>query len=76
MNILVIMEDVSRFVWLEEAASCSNEVAVRAMLKWCASLDAPKAFTSDGGTQFTGQKIKMGSTRLSVAHHFSVANFS
>ena len=30
-HLLVLMEGVSRFVWLEEAASCSTEVAARAI---------------------------------------------
>ena len=44
-HVLVLMDDVSRFVWLEEAVSCSMEVAARLVLKWYASLGGPKAFT-------------------------------
>ena len=55
-HVLVLMDDVSRFVWLEEAVSCSMEVAARSALKWCASFGVPKAFTSDGGTHFTGER--------------------
>ena len=51
----VLMDDVSRFVWLEEAVSCSMEVAARLVLKWCASFGVPNAFTSDGGTHLTGR---------------------
>ena len=36
----------------------------------------PKAFTSDGGTHFTGQVMQMVSLRLGVFHHFGVANVS
>ena len=70
------MEDVSRFVWLEKAASCSSEVAARAVLNWCALFVVPKAFVSDDGTHFTGETMKMVSARLGVAHHFGVANSS
>ncbi|CAN0328324.1 unnamed protein product, partial [Ascophyllum nodosum] len=70
------MDDVSRFVWLEEAVSCSMEVAARSVLKWCASFGVPKAFTSDGGTHFTEQVMQMVSSRLGVVHHFGVANVS
>ena len=52
------------------------EVAARSVLKWCASLGVPKAFTSDGGTHFTGQMMQMVSSRLGVVHHFGVANVS
>ena len=36
----------------------------------------PKAFTSDGGTHFTGQRMQMVSSELGVVHHFDVANVS
>ena len=75
-HVLVLMDDVSRFVWLEEAVSCSMEVAARSVLKQCASFVVPKAFTSDGGTHFTGQVMQMVSSRLGVIHHFGVANVS
>ena len=57
------MDDVSRFVWLEKTVSCSMEVAARSVVKWCASFGVPKAFTSDGGTHFTGQVMQMVSPR-------------
>ncbi|CAM9711151.1 unnamed protein product [Ascophyllum nodosum] len=70
------MDDVSRFVWLEEVMSCSMEVTARSVLKWCASFGVPKAFTSDGGTHFIGQVMLMVSSRLGVVGHFGVANVS
>ena len=75
-HVLVLMGDVSRFVWLEEAVSCSMEVAARSVLKWCASFGVPEAFASDGGTPSTGQVMQMVSSRLGVVHHFGVANIS
>ena len=75
-HVLVLMEDVSRFVRLEETVSRSLEVATRSVLKWCASFGVPKAFTSDGGTHFTRQVMQMASSRLGVVPHFGVANVS
>ena len=75
-HLLVFMEDVGRFVWLEEAAFCSSEVAARAVLKWCALFGVPRAFVSDGGTHFAGETMKMVSARFGVTHHFGVANVS
>ena len=46
-HVLVLVDDVSRFVWREKAVSCWMEVAVRSVLKWYASFGRPKAFTSD-----------------------------
>ena len=74
--VLVLMDDVSRFVWLEEAVSCSMDVATRSVLKWCASFGVPKAFTSDDGTHFTGQEMQMVLSRLWLVCHFVVANVS
>ena len=75
-HVLILMDGVCRFVWLEEAVSCSMEVAARSVLKWCASFGVPKAFTSDGGTHFTGQVMQMVSSRLGVVRHSGVANVS
>ena len=71
--VLVLMDDVSRFVWLEKIVSCSMEVAACSVLKWCASFGVPKGFASDGGTPFTMQMV---SSRLGVVHHLGVANVS
>ena len=73
-HVLVLMDDVSRFVWLEEAVSCSMEVAARSVLKWFASFGVPNAFTSNDGTHFTGQVMQMVSSRLGLVHQFGVAN--
>ena len=62
-NVLLLMDDMSWFFWLEEAVSSSTEVAARSVLKWCASFGVPKAFTSDGGTHFTRQVMQMMSSR-------------
>ncbi|CAN0093861.1 unnamed protein product, partial [Ascophyllum nodosum] len=75
-HVLILMDDVRRFVWLEEAVSCSVEVAAHSVLKWCAMFGVPKAFTSDGGTHFTGQVMQMVSSRSGLIHHFGVANVS
>ena len=75
-HVLVLMDGVSRFVWLEEAVSCSMEGAARFVLKWCALFGVPKTFNSDGGTYFTVRVMKMVSSRLGVVYHFDVANVS
>ena len=56
-HLLVFVDDVSRFVCLEEGVSCSMEAAAHSVLKWCASFGVPKAFTTDGGTHFNGQMM-------------------
>ena len=75
-HVLVLMDDVSRFVWLEGAVPCSMNVAARSVLKWCALFGVPKAFTSDDGRHFTGQVMPMVSSRLGLVRHFGVANVS
>ena len=73
---LVLMDDVSRFVWLEKAVSCSMGMVARSVLKWRTSFGVPKTFTSNGGMRFTGHVMQMVSSRLGVVHHFGVANVS
>ena len=51
-HVLVLMDGLSRFVWLEGIVSCSMEEAARFELKWSASFGVPKAFTNDDGTDF------------------------
>ena len=75
-HVPVLMDDVSRVVWLEDAVSCSMEVSARSVMKWWASFGVLKAFISDGGTHFTGQVMQMMSSRLGVVYHFGVANVS
>ena len=75
-HVLVLMNDASRFIWLEETVSYSMEVAARSELKWCASFGVPKVFTSGGGTHFTVQVMQVVSSRLGVVHHFGVADVS
>ena len=60
---LMLINGVSRFVWLEEVMPCLMEMVARSVLKWYASFGVLKAFTSDGGTHFTGQVMQMVSTR-------------
>ena len=74
MHVLVMIDDVSRFVYPEEAMSCSMGVAACSVLKWCASFGVPKAFISDGWTHFTRQVMQMVSSRLEVVHHYGVAS--
>ena len=40
--VLVVMDGVSRFVWLEEAVSCSMEVAARSVLSGGPRLGCPR----------------------------------
>ena len=69
-HVLVLMDHVNRFIWLEGAVSCSMEVAARSVLKWCASFEVLKAFTSDYGTHFTGQVMQIVSSRQGTVHYF------
>lgn len=62
-HMLALMDDVSRFVWLEEAESCSMGLAARALLKWYALFWVPKVFTSDDGIRFIGRVMLIVSSR-------------
>ena len=60
-HLLVLMEYVSQFVWLEEMVPCSSEVAVRTIFKWARLLWGAQGifFPSNDGTYFKGGIMEM-----------------
>lgn len=45
--LLVLVEDMSGFVWLESARSCTAGTTARSFIKWCAMMGAPRVWVSD-----------------------------
>ena len=50
--VLVLVDDVSSFVSLQPAASCTSEVVPRSILEWVSVLGTPEMFVSDGTPHF------------------------
>ena len=58
---------------LQPTVSCSAEVAVRTILKWCAFWGVMKTFVSDGVPHYSNKVLKTVVENLGVAVVFSVA---
>ena len=71
---LVLVEDISGFAWLEPARSCTADMTARTLIKWCALMGAPRVWVSDGAAHFKNGLLTMLAEALAVEHHFSVAH--
>ena len=71
--VLVLVDDVSSFVSLQPAASCTNEVAARSILEWMSVRDTPKVFVSNGAQHFKNETLMLVAAKLGASHRFSVA---
>ena len=71
--ILVIMDDLSNFVWLEPTESCTEASTVKHLLRWCKTLGVPDVWMSDTASHFKNRVIKTPERELRVEHRFAVA---
>ena len=71
--VLVIMDDLSNYVWLEPAESCTAEVAATHLLAWCKTLGVPRVWVSDTATHFKNRVLAQLSDALRIEHRFAVA---
>ena len=70
--VLVPVDDVSSFVSLQPAASCTSEVDARSILEWVSVLGTPEVFVSDGAPHFKNETLKLVAAKLGASHRFSV----
>ena len=75
-NLIVLVEDLSRYVWLESTVSCSAEDTARTILKWCGLFGVPKTFVSDGAPHYRNKVLKAMAEKLEVAYLFTVTHTS
>ena len=71
--VLVLVDDVSSFVSLQPAASCTSEVAARNILEWVSVLGIPEVFVSDGAPHLKHETLKLVAAKLRASRRFSVA---
>lgn len=57
---LVLVDYLSRYVWLDPAASYSGEGIARAILKWFGFFGLSKKFVSDGMRHNLNKVVKTG----------------
>ena len=72
--ILVIMDDLSNFVWLEPMESCTAAPTAKYLLRWCKTLGAPEVWVSATASYFKNRVMKALEGALRVEHRFAVAN--
>ena len=70
--VLVLFDNVSSFVSLQPAASCTSKIAARSILEWMSVLSTPEVFVSDGAPHFKNETLKLVAAKLRASHRFSV----
>lgn len=71
---LVLVDDLSGYVWLEPALECTARVAAETILRWCVVFDPPRVFVSDTAHHFNSRFLSLLVDALGTEHHFSVTN--
>ena len=66
--ILVMMDDLVNFVWLEPTESCTAASTVKHLSKWCKTLGV-----GDTASHFKNRVMKTLEGMLRVEHRFAVA---
>ena len=72
--ILVIMDDLSNFVWLEPPESCMAASTAKNLLRWCKTLGMPDVWVSDTASHINNRMMKTLEETLRVEHMLTVAN--
>ena len=68
--VLAVVDDVSSFVSLQPAVSCTSEVAARSILEWVSVLGTPEVFVSDGAPHFKNKTLKFVAAKLGASRRF------
>ena len=72
--LMVIMDDLGSFVWIEEATTCTAEVAARTLLRWCSVIKVSRVWVSDTANYFKNRALPLVVEHPGADHHFPVAN--
>ena len=72
--VLVIVEDVSGYVWLRPARKCEANFVAKELVEWCSVFGRPTTWVSDNAAHFKNRVIRKVASRIGVTHRFSVAN--
>ena len=71
--ILVMMDDLSNFVWLEPTESCTTASTAKHLLRWCKTLGVPEVWVSDTASHFKNRVMKTLERALRMEHRFAGA---
>ena len=72
--ILVMIDDLSNFVWLEPTESCTAASTAKHLLRWCKILVVPEIWVSTITSHLKRRLMKTLEGALRVEHRFAVAN--
>eukprot|EP00752_Nemacystus_decipiens_P007839 g7004.t1 len=72
--LLVMMDDLSNFAWLEPTGACTAALTAQHLLNWCKTLGVPDVWVSDTATHFKNKILSTLQTALGVDRRFTVAN--
>ena len=72
--ILVMMGDMSNWVWLEPTEACTARLTAQHLLTWCKINGVPEMWVSDTASHFKNQMMAALEECLGVDRRFSVAN--
>ena len=72
--VLVILEDVSRYTWLQPSGACTANGTVEELVRWCATFGPPTTWVSDNATHFRKRVVRKLAKALGIDRRFSVAN--
>ncbi|CAM9414539.1 unnamed protein product [Ascophyllum nodosum] len=59
---------------VEEAATCTAEVAARTLLRWCSVIGVPRVWVSNAAKHFKNHPLPLVAKHLGANHRFLVAN--
>jgi transposase InsO family protein len=71
--VLVIKDDVSKFVWLLPAKNADSTTVADGLLQWFASFGVCTTRVSDQGSHFLNKTIQDMQRVLGARHHFTTA---
>ena len=70
--ILVMMDDLSNFVWLEPTESCTSASTAKHPLRWCKTLGVSEVRVSDTASYFNNRAMKTLEGALRMEHRVAV----
>ena len=71
--VLIIMDDLSSYVWLLPTTAAYAVCTANSLLSWFSSFTVVEQWVSDQGSHSKNEVVKQLRDRLSTAHHFTLA---
>lgn len=72
--VLVIVEDLSNYMWLHPARTCTVNVTATELINWCSAIGPPIMQVSDNGAHCKTRVVRKAAKALNVTHRFGVAD--